>query len=130
MPFKWSNSLVTGIDEVDKQHKQLIEAVNDLLEAVKKGEAKDKVDNTIEFLKEYVVNHFQTEEKVMRDHNYPDYENHKMIHDKFVNDFKDLIKNKDELSFTFKLQVKVGEWLINHIHNIDKKMAKYIRENK
>jgi hemerythrin len=130
MPFKWSNSLVTGIDEVDKQHKQLIETVNDLLEAVKKGEAKDKVDQTIKFLNEYVVKHFQTEEKVMIEHKYPDYENHKKIHDNFVKDFKDLVKNKDELSFTFKLQVKVGEWLINHIHNIDKKMAKYIREQK
>ncbi len=127
MPFKWSNNLATGIDKVDQQHKQLIETVNSLLEAVKNGEPKVKVDETIKFLSDYVITHFKTEEEVMIKHQYPEYEKHKNIHDNFVKDFKELIKKRNELSFTFKLQSKVGEWLINHIHNVDKKMAKFIR---
>jgi hemerythrin len=129
MPFKWSNNLATGIEKVDQQHKQLIETVNSLLEAVKNGEPKDKVDETIEFLSDYVITHFKTEEEVMIKHQYPEYEKHKDIHENFVKDFKELLKKRNELSFTFKLQTKVGEWLINHIHNVDKKMAKYIRNN-
>lgn len=128
MNFKWSDSLKTGLADVDKQHKELINRVNTLLEASREGKGKEEVDKTIDFLTDYVVTHFQTEEEYMEKYSYPDYEEHKRIHKDFVQNFKELIKKKDSLSFQVKLQVQVGEWLINHINGVDKKMARYLRD--
>ncbi len=128
MNFKWSDNLKTGIEDVDNQHKELINRVNSLLKASREGKGEKEIDKTIEFLSDYVITHFQTEEKYMEKYNYPEYDEHKRIHKEFVENFKELVKNKDSLSFQVKLQVQVGEWLINHINGVDIKMAKYLRD--
>lgn len=126
MKFEWNDSLSTGIEDVDNQHKGLIDRVNELLQASISGKTGDEIDKTVNFLADYVVEHFQTEEKYMKKYDYPKYEEHKKIHDDFVQSFKELVKDKDSVSFQVKLQTQVGQWLLNHINKTDKEMAEYL----
>src|SRR3990172_8154833 len=90
---QWNEELATGVSRVDGQHKELINKINELHAALSQGKGKDMVEDAIQFLARYVVEHFQMEEMLMVAHNYPSYEAHKKQHDKFVQDFTDLVND-------------------------------------
>ena len=70
MRVQWSDDLTTGIDKIDNQHKNLIIKVNELLQAINAGKGKRQIGSMLEFLGEYVVEHFSTEEEYMKEYNY------------------------------------------------------------
>jgi len=132
MPAEWTDDLATGVELIDKQHKEIFRRINGLLEACRLGKGKEEVGKTIAFLEDYVVHHFAAEEKAQKDYAYPEYPQHKEIHDRFIVDFAGLKKRFDDegatLSMVLVTNQVVTDWLINHINKIDKKLARYLQE--
>lgn len=126
--FNWSTQYETGILLVDSQHKKLVDAINDLHEAMKEGKGKDKIEKTLNFLVDYTVLHFSAEEKLMQQKNYPDYSNHKKVHDKLVAEVKD-IKTKYLAGKVLPMEVStfMSDWLKNHILGTDKKYIPFLK---
>ena len=126
--FNWSTQYETGILLVDSQHKKLVDAINDLHEAMKEGKGKEKIEKTLNFLVDYTVLHFSAEEKLMQQKNYPDYTNHKKVHDKLVAEVKD-IKTKYLAGKILPMQVStfMSDWLKNHILGTDKKYIPFLK---
>lgn len=134
MVYKWDNSLETGNVAIDEQHKSLINAINDLLDACSKGKGRVEVQKTLTFLSEYVVKHFNDEEKLQVKSKYPDYIAHKKLHENFKKDVANIVSDFERDGATIllvaKVNSKIGEWLINHIKTIDKKVAEHINSTK
>ncbi|TYQ16815.1 UNVERIFIED_CONTAM: hemerythrin [Acetivibrio alkalicellulosi] len=131
MAIEWRKSYETGIEEIDTQHKELFKRIGDLLDACSQHKGKIEVNNTIEFLGEYVITHFTEEESLQLKHSYPEYKAHKLLHDNFIVEFNKL-KNRLEsdgatLQFVALVNRVVVEWLINHIGNADKNFGKYVK---
>jgi len=132
MAIQWTDSLATGIDTIDEQHKELIVMVNNLLEACQKGKGKLIMAGLLNFLAEYAVKHFAEEEKYMQKYDYPGYDEHKAQHEKFIADFG-LLKGKFEVqgagtSLVLITNRTVVDWLVNHINNTDKALGAYLKE--
>ena len=131
MAYQWDSSLESGYDKVDNQHKQLVAAVNNLMEASKSGKGDKAVMETLEFLTAYAIKHFADEEQLQMDYEYPDYLNHKRIHDEFKETVGKLTAevNKDgptkEIIET--VSSTIGAWLLNHIKGDDFRMAAYVK---
>ncbi len=128
MKFEWTEKLSTGVELIDSQHKELIKKINDLLDAMKEGKGRTEINNTVQFLTDYVITHFKTEEDIMIKYNYPEYNAHKKLHDNFIKDFSELIKEMGNLAFTIKLQARVCDWLIEHINGTDKVLGNFLKE--
>lgn len=126
--FNWSTQYETGILLVDTQHKKLVDAINTLHDAMKEGKGKEKIESTLNFLVEYTVLHFSAEEKLMQQKNYPDFNNHKKVHDKLVDEVKE-IKAKYIAGKILPMQVStfMSDWLKNHILGTDKKYVPYLK---
>jgi hemerythrin len=131
MAYVWSKELETGNALIDTQHKQLIQALNDLLAACSGGKGRAAVNTTMDFLATYTVKHFGDEEKLQLQYHYPDYANHKKLHDnfkKFVQDLTAQLKaDGPTIALVSKVSFGVGDWLINHIKKEDVKVAAHIR---
>jgi len=131
LAFTWSDNLATGNKLIDDQHKQLVKATNDLMDACKSGQGQAYLDTTMQFLVDYTIKHFGDEEKLQQQYHYPDYLNHKKLHDAFKSSMAELAKKlKSEgptATLTIKISSSVSEWLIQHILNEDKKVAAYIK---
>ncbi|MDR2706059.1 MAG: bacteriohemerythrin [Planctomycetaceae bacterium] len=131
MAYTWSKDLETGNPLIDSQHQQLIKAVNDLLDACSTGQGRDKLHQTLDFLVSYTVKHFGDEEKLQLQHQYPDYVNHKNLHEHFKVFVQDLVTQMKTAGPTTSLVSKVtfgvGDWLVNHIKREDIKVATFIR---
>lgn len=130
--FTWSSSLSVNVPEIDKQHQQLFKALADLQEAMKAGKGKEEVVKVLNFLSDYVDKHFSDEEILMKKNNYPDFEKHKQIHEKFKAFVKEqkqkLSAQGADLSLVIQIQQQVGDWLVAHIAGEDKKYAPYIKQ--
>ena len=61
MIYKWSDDLLTGNTQIDTEHKELIKAINDLLEACSKGKGRAEIEKTVKFLSSYTKTHFTNE---------------------------------------------------------------------
>ncbi|NLA57725.1 MAG: hemerythrin family protein [Firmicutes bacterium] len=133
MAIKWTPNLAIGIEKIDEQHKVLFERINALIEACNQGKGKDTVAGLITFLKDYVVFHFRDEQQIMLDHKYPQYAEHKKLHDRFVESLNELNKELEEqgpgLALVLKTNRIVVDWLINHISKVDTQLAAYIKKN-
>ncbi|MBP1736395.1 MAG: bacteriohemerythrin [Oscillospiraceae bacterium] len=134
MAYTWSKNLDTGNMMIDTQHKQLIQAINDLLEACSKGKGRDELKKTVDFLLQYTLKHFGDEEKLQQSTGYPDYPNHRKLHAEFTQAVRDLSKELEEKGSSIvmvgKINSAVGDWLIRHIQKEDVKVAKHVQDYK
>lgn len=127
---QWNDSLTTGVDKVDTQHKEIIRMINEFHDALSKGKGREYVADAIGFLANYVVEHFKLEEELMSKHRYPGFAAHKTQHEAFLADFGNLMKeynssgNSSLLAISF--QQSVVKWLVNHIMKVDKEMAGFL----
>ncbi|MDR0390957.1 MAG: bacteriohemerythrin [Planctomycetaceae bacterium] len=131
MAYAWSKDLETGNSLIDTQHQQLIKAVNELLTACSSGQGRDVLDKTLGFLESYTAKHFGDEEKLQIQFSYPDYTNHKSLHEnfkKFVNELANQVRKEGPTTALIsKVSFGVGDWLINHIKREDTKVAVHIK---
>jgi hemerythrin len=131
MDYLWDKSLETGNDLIDNQHKQLVTALNSLLKICREGKGKEELSTSLDFLNDYTIKHFFDEEQLQQKYGYPDYPNHKKLHDNFktvVRDLKiKLIMKGASDSLINEVRTSIGDWLVTHIKGQDAKIAAYIR---
>lgn len=127
---QWSDDFKTGVCGVDCQHKALIRMLSGLYAIAEKTQDREVVAEAASLLADFVAEHFQCEEKTMRDMNYPAYESHKEQHDEFAGRVADIVKHFDETgdngSLTESVQGYMVPWLIEHFTKTDKEMAAFI----
>jgi hemerythrin-like metal-binding protein len=131
--YVWDKTFEVGHPLIDEQHSQLFSALNNLIQACHSG-AREEFENGITFLGNYVVKHFSDEEEVQKSQGFPDYPNHKKIHDDYkaaVSKFASQWLASGPTDEVLKeVRIHVGGWLINHIKAQDVRIGAYIRSKK
>ncbi len=130
----WSKNLSVGIDEIDRQHNDLIDVVNDLYEGLREGGGKNTVARTLGRLEGYYTEHFQTEEKLMSDASYEGLDDHRMEHDEFrkrIDRFRAELDDPkvDDMLVAYRLVDYMSEWLQHHFLYVDMKYVKVLRDS-
>lgn len=130
MPFAtFSDDLRIGHEEIDRQHASLFEAVNRLHDAMRAGTSRQEQGNILAFLRTYTIEHFQSEEAVMREGAYPDLVSHKAKHDDLLRQVKGLEEKYTAGSMTLSIMTLhfLKDWLVTHISEEDHKLAAHLR---
>jgi len=119
------------VDTIDAQHRELFAAINSLLREEGNAAPTD-LAKVLHYLEDYVNNHFGLEELYMRRLSYPGFPSHKGEHVAFINDFYDLRDEYDGNGATPELADKMGrymgDWLINHIGEVDSALGRFLRD--
>ncbi len=130
--YIWNSNLETGNANIDNQHKELINALNELIKACMQLKGGEKLTETMDFLVAYVNRHFADEERLQLQSGYPEFTRHKMLHDQFKKDItlmaNDIRKNPGNTVHLTKLTNTIGDWLLNHIRVEDVSIAKHITQ--
>lgn len=128
--FAWNTDYAIGIEKIDDQHKELFRILNELGEAMWDGKGKEEIGKTLTFLANYTVEHFTSEEEFMLAHGYPDYPEHKRVHEDFVAEVTEFIEkfNNEELpvSVTTSVLNRLGDWTRQHVRQMDKEIGAYV----
>ncbi len=123
----WNDSFNTTIDEIDNQHRQLIDYINKLDDARQSGN-RAFIAEVIDGLTDYTISHFAFEECLMEDAGYSFVKPHQSIHQAFIkriNTFKDRFKEGEDIAEEFQNLLKV--WLIQHIQRDDRAYVKAVK---
>ncbi len=128
--YEFTDDLISGNDLIDREHRMLIDLINQTLDEVNKGMGKDELLKGIHALDEYVKTHFADEERLQIESNYPQYESHKKWHTYYIKEIEklkeDFINDGSTNIMINNLNKKAGE-LLSHIRNVDRALAAYIR---
>ncbi|HOB19730.1 MAG TPA: hemerythrin family protein [Candidatus Atribacteria bacterium] len=129
----WKDQYELGVPVIDAQHKELFRRVESFLQVLRSKdgwEAKvSKLNETLEFMKRYVVEHFRDEEQYQLSINYPGYEAHKQLHTGMVEYVLEVSKQYEQADDKEQLMQQFGgrllAWLINHVAAEDQRIADY-----
>ena len=121
-----------GIPIIDEQHKELVALINNITSMGIKSTNNEEIGKTLDFLGQYVVKHFNDEETLQRQCNYPDYELHKSIHKDFITEF---VKFKEEfhahgtsVKYAMTLNNFIVTWIVKHVKSADVAFGKFYKE--
>ncbi|SET34507.1 hemerythrin-like metal-binding domain protein [Natronincola peptidivorans] len=122
--LEWSEEYSVGIASIDEEHLRLINLINNVNEAIRKGESKTILVNTFDQLIDYSLQHFKNEEQLLRNNNFPELETHILEHQKLMKTVLDLNKEKNYI-FPANVSEFLNAWLIEHILSSDRKYKEY-----
>ena len=128
----WNEEYSVGYNEIDTQHKKLIDIINVMFSAFSSGKARELVPDVINKLIEYTKYHFETEEKYFYKYQYPKTEEHIEKHKEFIQmiqDFEIKFKTKDK-NLHYDILYYLKNWLTDHILGDDKTYANFFTDNK
>ncbi len=129
--FTWNDSLGTGFEDVDLQHKKLILIIEDVHAAIESpaDEYAVRMAKDLKRLTDYTQYHFGEEESFMRKYDYPGFPAHKKEHDAFIAQVNAEIKSlrQADSESGFRFYRFLGSWLLSHIAKSDQEWAAYIK---
>ena len=127
--YEWKDEYVLGIEEIDKQHRHLIDIANQVLDIMKDQWRTDKYNQILEVLgelKEYTVYHFKSEEEYMTKIGYKKRFSHAIEHSAFIEklnavDLSEIDESQDK--YLDELLGFITDWVVNHIMTTDRLYA-------
>nr|CRH07158.1 Putative methyl-accepting chemotaxis sensory transducer [Candidatus Magnetococcus massalia] len=128
--FPWDDSLSVGVQQLDEEHKVLVEIINKLHRNLKMGESDTALGEILKELTSFTATHFEHEEALMAKHNYPGLAGQKEQHKRMVAKFGLLLQRFEEGEFTVAMDVMsfARNWLTQHILGTDMEYKSYFNE--
>ena len=126
----WNDSLITGIDMIDAQHKILINKVNKLQSCIQNENSFDNLSILLDELLEYTIYHFEMEEELFSNSQYSEKDSHLKEHAAFSNYIKGFldVKNRDNILEAKNLLKYLNNWIVYHIKEVDMKYVPFLKE--
>ncbi len=127
----WGPKLALGIDEIDNQHKKLVFLINRLHKAMKLKKGNQKSEEILNELTEYTKFHFQYEEGLFEESDYPEIDEHLTIHNSLVEQVVEFKTQFEEgkASLTMDLMNFLNDWLKHHILENDKGYVPFLKKD-
>jgi len=128
----WTSRLSTGVDKLDKQHRDLIDKLRALEDAIRAGETNAVLLDAFKFLDIYMRDHFQDEEAEMDRVQFREAELNRRGHARFLVTFealhKQLVAEGPSEHLAQEVHHELAEWFVHHILLIDARLAKVLSQ--
>lgn len=126
---EWDESLETGNEMVDEQHRGLFATVNELHDAMLAHNDVAVLGGILYRLQRYTAVHFGDEEALMSQVRYPDLEHHHRLHLDLADQTGEMAGKylSGELTLGVTLATFLRDWLTHHIGEEDRRLAEHIR---
>ncbi|MDX2503699.1 MAG: bacteriohemerythrin [Gammaproteobacteria bacterium] len=126
----WDNSLSVQIQEIDEDHRKLVELFNILNHSIMEGGTSNYIEAVMEELLSCTAWHFRHEERLMLKYGYEGFEEHKTEHQELIESAralqqKLLQENKSVSSEDIEF---LEHWLTGHILGADMDLGSYLGE--
>ncbi len=129
----WSDDFLIGIEELDYEHRCLIEDINKLHRELREHADLDGIKATLGTIHSRMQAHFALEESVMVSHKYAHYREHKEEHERLLDECAERITIFDRgpnPGDQEAIEDVLRKWIVDHILTTDKKMSLMITSGK
>lgn len=124
----WKDDYSVKVGRWDDHHKKIIDAINELHDAMAAGKGKDALEGILNGLASYASTHFASEEEEMVRHKYPDYETHRGKHQAMLGKVGSLIEDykQGKISLSHEVADFLKDWLNKHIVGTDQQYSSFM----
>jgi hemerythrin len=131
--IEWVEALSVHVDEIDEQHRGIIEIINDLHDALlnsRTSELDSARARALDTMEERVSSHFATEETFMAGIDYPDLNGHREKHSAFLKLLRQHRKDLQEgvILLNSELMKTLANWFVDHELGEDQKFSSFYSE--
>ena len=125
--INWKEEFSVGVVEVDHEHQELIELINQLHRSVREGVTRKQVVEGLGEIYAQIAAHFALEERYMRESRYRAYGEHKEDHETLLDDLRDIMDEvEDDGDFDEKrLSIDLDRWFSDHFRTHDAKLHRH-----
>jgi hemerythrin-like metal-binding protein len=127
----WSNKFAIGIGVFDREHREIVDAINELQAAVEGGNDRGVTGHMLSKLASDTVAHFQSEEAMMTSSKYPGLMLHGMKHQHLMKQLSAFLARygcngttMDRHSLNF-----LRDWVTTHIQSDDLNFGLWLNEH-
>ncbi|MGI9464787.1 MAG: bacteriohemerythrin [Aestuariivirgaceae bacterium] len=123
--IEWRSEFETGVADVDHEHRELIDLINQLHEQLGSEAAPEKITAFLGEVFARISAHFALEESIMRKHNYDQYLEHKTDHEKLLDDIRDIMDDFEAgeyADYAEALAAAVRDWFVDHFKTKDARL--------
>jgi len=126
----WNDHYSVKVPEIDDQHKKLIALANHMYDAMRAGKGRDVLEPVLTELVDYTIYHFEMEERFMLQHGFPEYDEHKEMHDSLAEKAKQFRDSfaQGQKSRAMDVMLFLSNWLNIHILEVDRQYASFLSE--
>jgi len=125
--FSWHKEYSIGVDEIDSQHKRLLELMGHVYELGKVGNSHPLLEAVLGELSRYALFHFRSEELLMRTYSYPGYIEQRKEHDKLLARLGELLPEVSSGSRKIgSFLLFLVNWFVDHDNYLDKDFGSYV----
>jgi len=131
--LQMTEALRTGVALLDRQHEEFFERANALLRKCTTLEALNEKDinETLDFIWVYIIEHFATEEDIMNQYEYPHIGPHKLAHMEFRKQYMDyreqILKSGITPDTMRDLLFFMRDWFFKQIITHDIRLADFLK---
>lgn len=124
----WDDSLNVDVEEIDEDHRRLVDLFNILSHSVAEGDSADYIEAVLEELINCTIWHFSHEERLMLLYKYEGLEEHKEEHEELIKSVRMLQKkfHKENKLLTNEDIEYLANWLTEHIVGYDMNLGFYL----
>ena len=123
----WSPNLSIGVEDLDSDHRALIDILNELDAEVAEGAGHGAVALKLDELIVRTEAHFRREEAIMAREHYPEAAHHARVHEALLEEirqFRD--EHRAGSAIGPEITAFLKRWLISHIIESDKHLGGYL----
>lgn len=127
--FNWSSDYSVGNQILDGQHKILFNLCAEALNLLKDEDiySSKAFQCLMDEICEKAKQHFDTEERLLDEYNFPDYRSHREEHYDFLTKLAELILDHSEKKLDRESLIQyLHSWFVDHIVNQDMKYKPYV----
>jgi hemerythrin-like metal-binding protein len=129
MPLiEWRQEFSLGVPDVDHEHRELIELINELYAHLQRQDSSVSVEDFLGEIYAKISAHFALEEKIMRERHYDQYDDHKADHERLLDEIRDIMDAyEDDAHFNeSELAACLTAWFTEHFKTKDARLHKYL----
>jgi hemerythrin-like metal-binding protein len=122
--LRWKDHYSVGIEDIDHEHRDLIEQINQIYEQLLISEPRGAPAFFDDMIKA-ISGHFALEERFMRERGYDQLPQHKEDHERLLDEILCLIDNfdrDDEMAGREDLSARLDAWLSRHFETHDARL--------
>ena len=133
----FDDAFITGVDEIDDQHRNLIDLTNEAAQVFAGSPPPNRVRQLVQELLSYAIYHFRTEEGLMRQYGYHEADNdaaesHVRRHRDFaakVVSVQEALQRREFVDSAALVEY-LADWITHHILGTDQELAAFILQRR
>ena len=126
--LSWQDRFSIGIAEVDHEHREMIQLINDLHAALGADQSPERIEEFLGEILARIAAHFALEEKSMEALRYPERGALKADHERLLDEIRDIMDEVSERGILDEARFsdRLSAWFGDHFSSFDERLHRYL----